>query len=80
MSATLYLLRQSPNHISPSLFRASDTDMDVVFMEHPSSITFSSMRGAIQTGGKSVAADSQQILTYDDLIEKIFAAGHIIVL
>ena len=32
MSATLYLLRQQPNSISPSLFRASDADIDIVFV------------------------------------------------
>lgn len=80
MSAPLYFLRQSPNRISPSLFRASDMDMDIVFMEHPSSITFSSVRGVIQTGREPVAADSQRMLTYDDLVEKIFAADRIIVL
>ncbi|NOT22345.1 MAG: hypothetical protein HOP22_06415 [Nitrospiraceae bacterium] len=80
MSATLYLLRQPANHLSPSLFRVSDKDMDVVFMEHPASIILSSMRGAIQTDGEPVAADSQQVLTYDDLVEKIFEADHIIVL
>ena len=80
MSATLYLLRQQPNHITPSLFRASNTDMDVVFLEHPTLITFSSMMGAVQPDGELVFDDSQQVLTYDDLVEKIFAVDSIIVL
>jgi hypothetical protein len=80
MSATLYLLRQQPSQISPSLFQASDGDMDVILMEDPASITFSSMKGVVQTRGEVVVADSQQVLTYDDLVEKIFRANRIVVL
>jgi hypothetical protein len=29
MSATLYILRQQPEHISPSLFLGSDTQKDI---------------------------------------------------
>ena len=33
MGKTLYLLRQQPDQISHALFRASDSDMDVVSIE-----------------------------------------------
>ncbi len=80
MSATLYILRQPTNHISPSLFRVSDRDMDVVRMEDSASITFSSIKGAVQTSGEEAIDDSRQVLTYDDLVEKLFQADRIIVL
>ena len=80
MSATLYLLRQQPDHISPSLFRASDTDMDIVFIEHIASITPSSVKGVVVTAEGILVSDSRQTMTYDELIEKIFSSEHIIVM
>ena len=79
MGTTLYLLRQHPDLISPSLFRASDTDMDIVFIEQASSIVPSSVKGvAVATEG-IVDGLSRPTMTYDDLIEKIFSFDHIIV-
>ena len=79
MSEMLYLLRQRPDRISPSLFQASDTDMNIVFVEQASSIVDSSVKGVIvATEGMAVGL-SQPTMTYDDLIEKIFLAEHIIV-
>ena len=80
MSATLYLLRQQPDHISPSLFRASDTDMDIVFIEHTASITPSSVKGVVVIAEGILVSDSRQTMTYGDLIEKIFSSEHIIVM
>ena len=80
MSATLYLLRQQPDHISPSLFRASDTDMDIVFIEHTASITPSSVKGVVVIAEGILVSDSCQTMTYGDLIEKIFSSEHIIVM
>ena len=80
MSATLYLLRQQPDSISPSLFRASDTDIDIVFIEHTASITPSSVKGAVVTAEGMLVSDSRQTMTYDNLIEKIFSSEHIIVM
>jgi hypothetical protein len=80
MSATLYLLRQQPDSISPSLFRVSDTDMDIVFIEQTVSITPSSVKGVVVTAEGMLVGDSRQTMTYDDLIEKIFSAEHIIVI
>lgn len=80
MSATLYLLRQQPEHISSALFRASDADIDVVFVERVISITSSFVKGAVVTGERIAIGSSQEALTYDNLIEKIFSSEHIIVL
>ena len=80
MSATLYLLRQRPDRISPSLFLESDADMDIVFVEHATLTTLSSMKGAtVSNEGRNVS-DSRQTLRYEDLVEKIFSSEHIIVL
>jgi hypothetical protein len=79
MSATLYLLRQTPDAISHSLFQASDADIDIVSVEQVSSVAPSS-KGVTVTGEKIVDGRSRQTLTYDDLIEKIFSSEHVIVL
>ena len=80
MSATLYLFRQQPNSISPSLFRASDTDMDIVFIEHIASTTPSSVKGVVVTAEGVLVSDSPQMMTYDDLVEKIFLSERIVVI
>ena len=80
MGTTLYLLRQHPDLISSSLFRASDTDMDIVFVEQASSIVPSSVKG-IAIAVKGIAVElSHPTMTYDDLIEKVFSSEHIIVI
>jgi len=79
MTSTLYLLRQHPDLISSSLFRASDTDMDIIFIEQTSFILSSSVKGSVvATMGMEVGL-SHPMMTYDDLIEKIFSSEHIIV-
>ena len=80
MSATLYLLRQQPNRISPSLFRESDADIDIVFLEHATLTTSSSVTGAMVSSEGMMVSDSRQTLRYEDLVEKIFSSEHIIVL
>ena len=80
MGATLYLLRQQPDRISPSLFRESDADMDIVFLEHATSMVPSSVKGAVVSTEGMIVSDSRQMLTYDELVEKIFSSEHIIVL
>jgi hypothetical protein len=79
MSTTLYLLRQHPSLISSSLFRASDTDMDIVFIEQTSSILPSSVNGAVVVTEGMEVEISRPTMTYDDLIEKIFSSEHIMV-
>ena len=80
MSATLYLLRQQPDLISPSLFRASDTDMDIVFIEHAALIAPSSVKGVVVTVKGMAVSGSRPTLTYDNLVEKIFSSEHIVVI
>lgn len=80
MSATLYLLRQQPDHISSALFRASDADIDVVFVERATLIASSFVEGIVVTGERIADASSRKALTYDDLVEKIFSSEHVIVL
>lgn len=79
MGTPLYVLRKHPDHISSSLFRASDIDMDIVFLEQAASIVPSSVKGiVVATEGISVGL-SHPTMTYDELIEKIFSSEHIIV-
>lgn len=79
MDKTLYLLRQQPDRISSSLFRASDADMEVVFLEQAASIVPSSMKGSVVVAEGMVLGHSLPTMTYDDLVEKIFSSEHIIV-
>lgn len=79
MSVTLYLLRQQPDRISPSLFRASDTDIDIVFVEPTASITTPSVKGFVVSTEGMLVSGSRQSMTYDDLIQKIFSSEQIIV-
>jgi len=79
MIETLYILREHPDQISSSLFRASDTDMDIVFIEQVSSSLPSSVKGSLVVN-KGIAVElSHPTMTYDDLVEKIFSSSHIIV-
>jgi len=73
MGTTLYIVRQDPNLISSSLFRASDADMDIVFIEQAASLTPSSVKGV-------VVDRSSTTMTYDDLVGRIFSSEHIIVI
>ena len=80
MGATLYILRQRHDHISPSLFHMSDAHIDVVFMEQGTSLTHLGVGEVIVGEGGTVARSSRQALTYDDLVEKIFSSEHVVVL
>jgi hypothetical protein len=80
MSATLYLLRQQPEHISPSLFLGSDMENDIVFIDHLASVNPSSMKEIVTKSEKTLVRESSQTLTYDDLVEKIFSSTHVIVI
>jgi hypothetical protein len=78
MSATLYLLRQQPEHISPSLFVGRDIEQDIVFIEQGASGNHSSL--VVRECEKAMVSDSSHRLTYDELIEKIFSSVHVIVI
>jgi hypothetical protein len=79
MGTTLYVLRQPPDRISSSLFRAIDTDMDIVFIEQAASIVPSSVKGVVVVTKEMVGGLSHPTMTYDDFVEKIFSSEHIIV-
>jgi hypothetical protein len=80
MSATLYLLRQQPGHISPALFQAGDVNIDIVFVEQATSMAASCVESLVVTDKRIDLDSSRQALIYDDLINKIFSAERVIVL
>jgi hypothetical protein len=80
MSSTLYLLRQNPEQISPSLFQASEADIDIVCIEAASAMIPSYFKGAVVAAEGMTVSGSHQTLTYDDLVCKIFSSDHIVVL
>jgi len=80
MSTTLYVLRQQPDHISPALFQTSDTDIDVILLEHAASLAPSFVEGTVVISEGIAASSSHRALTYGDLVEKIFSSKHVIVL
>jgi len=79
MSTTLYVLRQPPDLISSSLFRAIDTEMDIVFIEQAASKVPSSVKGVVVVTEGMVGGFSHPTMTYEDFVEKIFSSEHIIV-
>ena len=80
MGTTLYLIRQDPDRISSSLFRASDMDMEIVLIEEATSTASSSMKG-IDVDAKGMAIGYlPPTMTYDDLVGKIFSSEHVIVI
>jgi len=80
LSSTLYLLRQNPEQISPSLFQAGEADIDVVFLEEASSMIPSSLKEVVVTPERTMVSGSRPTLTYDDLVHKIFSSDHVVVL
>ena len=79
MDTTLYLLRQQLDRIPPSLFRAIDADIDIVFVGHILSTVQTSLLEGV-TGEGVAAGSSRPTLTYDNLVDKIFSSKHVIVL
>jgi len=79
VATTLYVLRQHPDRISSSIFRASDTEMDIVFVEQAASIVPSSVKGVVVATEETAIGVSHPTMTHDDLIDKIFSSEHIIV-
>lgn len=80
MSATLYLLRQQPGRISPSLFRANDADIDIILLEQAASSAPALIEGAVVLGNGMVVDASRRTVTYADLVERVFSSEHVIVL
>lgn len=79
MSTTLYVLRQSPDRIPPSIFRPRDLDMDIVFAEPAALVASSPAGGRVIGSDVAVVGGSHPTMIFDDLIDKIFSAEHIIV-
>jgi hypothetical protein len=79
MGTTLYILRQQLDHISPSLFQASDVDIDIVLVDQAGSLTPSRGEGVLPPAKGVVTSDSSPTYTYDDLVEKIFSSERVIV-
>ena len=63
MGTTLYVLRQPPDRIPSSLFRAIDTDMDIVFLEQAASIAPSSVKGVV-VATEEMAGEFSHCLLY----------------
>ena len=80
MGTTLYLLRQQPEGIPSSLFYPGDADMDILFVEQAVSTVPSSVKGVAVVVEKGVVGSINQTITYDDLVERIFSAEHVIVI
>jgi hypothetical protein len=79
MGTTLYVLRQHPNRISSAIFRSTDAQTDVVFVEQAISKAPSSVNGFVVTTEETVVGFSHPTMTYDEFVEKIFSSEHIIV-
>jgi hypothetical protein len=75
MSSTLYLLRPRIEQISPSLFQASEADIDIVFLEEVLSI-----KEVMVIPERMIVGGPHPTLNYDDLVHKIFSSDHIVVL
>jgi hypothetical protein len=80
MGTTLYLIRQDPDRISSSLFRASDAGIDIVFIEKAISTAPSSVKGVVVPVKEQVGGCLPSTMTYDDLVGKIFSSEHVIVI
>lgn len=80
MGTTLYLIRQDPDRVSSSLFRASDMDMEIVFIEEATSIASSSVKGVVVAAKEMAVGCLPPTMTYDDLVGKIFSSEHVIVI
>ena len=79
MGATLYVLRQPLDRIPTSIFRTSDSDMDIVFVEQAASMVPSFVKGLVVAAEGMAVGRSQLTITYEDLIEKVFSTEHIVV-
>jgi hypothetical protein len=76
---TLYILRQSPDRVSSAIFRASDSDTDLVFIEQAALMVPSSVKGLVVATEGVAVEPLHPTVTYDDLIGKVFSSEHIIV-
>ena len=73
----LYLIRKPVDHIDPSLFLASESQGDVVFLDQSAMTSFPYKGGSVFSLSNN---ESQKGLSYDDLVKKIFQSDHTIVI
>ena len=77
MKKTLYLLRKPVEQVDPALFLPANSQGDVVLLEGSGGQVFA-------YGGGSVFfltdENVEQGLTYDGLVQKIFACDHTVVI
>ena len=79
MATALYVLRQHPDHISRAIFRSTDSQTDVVFIEQAISEIPSSVNGSLVATAETAVGHSHPTMTYDEFVEKIFSSEHVIV-
>ncbi len=73
MDSTLYILRRTLHEIPPSLLSPTNSEVNVIFLER----ALSDPRHLIESGHLT---GSRHAMTYEDLIEKVFASERIIVI
>ena len=77
MKKMLYLLRKPVDRIDPSLFLPSESQGDVVLLHQYATVPFPYEGGTVFSVS---SAESQNSLSYDDLVKKIFESDHTIVI
>jgi hypothetical protein len=77
MKEMLYLLRKPVDRIDPSLFLPSESQGDVVLLQQDAIVPFPYEGGTVFSLS---GAESQNGLSYDDLVKKIFQSDHTIVI
>ena len=77
MKKILYLLRKPVDRIDPSLFLPSESRGDVVLLQQDAIVPFPYEGGTVFSLS---SAESQNGLSYDDLVKKIFQSDHTIVI
>jgi hypothetical protein len=76
VNTTLYLLRQPIEQVNGAVFLPSESEGDVVLLEEAGSSVVSHSKGEVFS---LVENSRHSFLSYDDLIQKIFQADHVIV-
>lgn len=77
MKKTLYLLRKPLDQINPAVFLPSESQGDVVLVDGIGSRKFPYAGGTVFT---LHGREADHVLTYDDLVKKIFECDHTVVI
>lgn len=77
MRKTLYVIRKPLDQINPAVFLPSESQGDVVLVDGTGDRNFPYAGGTVFTlhGG-----EADHVLTYDDLVRKIFECDHTVVI